>query len=109
MADTVATIMTSLRFQQCFGRRQSHLVNVIVYRCIFFYEGVRAGDIGFWLVIVIIGKRKYSTALSGKEIAHFRIELCAARVLLWAMISAGLPVRAMMLAIVNVFPDPVTP
>ena len=51
---------------------------------------------------------KYSTAFSGKN-SRSSLQSWAARVLLWASTSAGRPVWAMTLAIVNVLPVPVAP
>ena len=51
---------------------------------------------------------KYSTALLGKNSLN-SLQSCAARILLCASTSVGLLVLAIKLAIVNVFPEPVTP
>jgi len=51
---------------------------------------------------------KYSTAFCGKKLLISPYS-CAARVLLWLSTRVGLPYCAMTLAMVIVFPEPVTP
>ncbi len=41
--------------QQCLGRRQAHLLDVIVDRGVFLDEGVRRRHIGFRLIVVVVG------------------------------------------------------
>ena len=53
--------------------------------------------------------QKYSTALSGKEIAKFSIELCGQGFYYGSVPVLVGSIGAMTLAIVKVFPEPVTP
>ncbi|MNV04079.1 hypothetical protein D3C71_943640 [compost metagenome] len=44
-----------LALEQCLGRRQTHLLDVVVDRRILLDEGVRGRHIGFRLVVVVVG------------------------------------------------------
>ena len=60
--------------EQCAGRRVAHAVDLLVDRGIFFDVGVRARDIGFRLVVVVI-RDEVLDRVVGEEILELAIEL----------------------------------
>ncbi len=60
--------------QQRLGGRESHLLDMFVDRGILLDEGIGAGDIGFRLVIVIVGDEIFDRVV-GKELLHLTIQL----------------------------------
>ena len=61
-------------FEQRFGGRQTHLLNVFVHRSIFFDEGIRAWDVRFRLVVVVVGDEVLHRVFR-EERFHFAIQL----------------------------------
>ena len=70
--DAVALLQQRLR------RREPHLFDVVVDRGVLLYVGVRRGDVGFRLVVVVIGDEVLD-GVAGKELAHLAVELCGQR------------------------------
>ena len=64
--------------EQRLGRRQAHLLDVLVYARILLYEQVAGRYISFRLVIIVIGY-KVLDGIFRKELAHFSIELSRQR------------------------------
>ncbi len=61
-------------FEQRLGRRQAHLLDVLVDRGVFFDEGVRRRHIGLGLVVVVVGDEVLDRVV-GEEIAKLAVEL----------------------------------
>ena len=89
------------------GCAETQLVDLVVDAEVFFDVGVGDGQVGFRLVVVVY-ETKYSTAFAGKKDLNSPYNW-AARVLLWLRMRAGRWSFWMTLAMVKVFPEPVTP
>ena len=63
-----------MAFQQGLGGGQAHLLDVLVDRCVLFYIGVRAGDVGLGLVIIVIGDEVLYGAV-GEKLTELPVEL----------------------------------
>ena len=61
-------------FQQRLGGRQAHLFDMFVDRGIFFDKGVRSRNVGFRLVIIVIGD-KILHRIMRKELLHLSVQL----------------------------------
>ncbi len=107
MQETDATIITSLPLRK--GRRggMAQLVDLVVDGGVLLDVGVGGGDVGFGLVVVVVGDKILHRVIR-EELLELAVKL-GASVLLWAMISVGLFNAWMTLAMVKVLPEPVTP
>ena len=61
-------------FQKRTRGRVAHPVNLFVDLAFFFYVGVRAGDIGLWLVVVVIADEIFDRIV-GEEVLELTIKL----------------------------------
>jgi hypothetical protein len=61
-------------FEQALGRRQAHLLDVLVDRGILLDEQVARRHVGLGLVVVVVGNEILDRVL-GKELAEFRVQL----------------------------------
>ena len=66
--DAVAVLQQRLR------GRQPHLLDVVVDRCVLLDVGVGGGDVGFRLVVVVVGDEVLDGVV-GEELAHLAVEL----------------------------------
>jgi hypothetical protein len=60
--------------EQALGRRQAHLLDVLVDRAVLLDVEVARGDVGLGLVVVVVGDEVLDRVL-GEELAEFRVEL----------------------------------
>ncbi len=60
--------------QQRLGRRETHLLDMFVYRGVFFDKGIGAGHIGFRLIVIVIGDEELHRVI-GEELLHLAIKL----------------------------------
>ena len=60
--------------EQRLGRRQSHLLDMVVDRSILLDKGIRGGNIGLRLVIVVVGNEIFYRVVR-KELAKLTIQL----------------------------------
>ena len=60
--------------KQRFGGRESHLLNMFVYRGIFLDKGVRTWDIGFRLIVVVV-RDEILNGVFRKELFHLAVQL----------------------------------
>ena len=67
-----------LAFHERLGRRQPHLFDVLVDRCVLLDVGVGGRHVGFGLVVVVIGNEVLDPVLR-KEIPKLAVELCGQR------------------------------
>jgi hypothetical protein len=61
-------------FEQALGRRQAHLLDVLVDRRVLFDEQVARRNVGLGLVVVVVGN-KVLDGIVGKELAELGVEL----------------------------------
>ncbi len=61
-------------FEQGLGRRKSHLLDMFVHRGIFFDEGIRRGNVGLGLIIVVVGDEILDRIVREK-VPKFAVEL----------------------------------
>ena len=74
MQETEATMITSSPLQERAGGAEAHLIDPVVDRHILFNVGIGPGDIGFGLVVVVVGD-EILDGVVGKECFKFLIEL----------------------------------
>ena len=60
--------------QDGLGGGEAHLFDVFVDGGVFFDEGVRSGDVGFRLVVVVVGNEVFDGVVR-EEFAHFAVKL----------------------------------
>ena len=60
--------------QDGFGGGEAHLLDVFVDGGVFFDKGVRSGDVGFRLVVVVVGNEVFDGVVR-EEFAHFAVKL----------------------------------
>ena len=65
-------------FQQAFGRRQTHLLDMLVDCRVLFDEQIAGRHVGFWLIVVVVGNEILDGIL-GQEFAKLGIKLCRQR------------------------------
>ena len=70
----MATIQRVVAFQQRLGGREAHLLDVLVDRRILLDVGVGGGQIGFRLVVVVVGNEVLDRVVR-EELAHLPVEL----------------------------------
>ncbi len=92
---------------QCRGGAEAQLVDLVVDAEILLNVGVGGRKIGLRLVVVVVGD-EILNGIGREEAFELPVELRRQRLIL-ALVSAGLWSLSMTLAIVKVFPDPVTP
>ena len=64
--------------QQTLGRRQPHLLDMLVDRRVFLDKEIALRNVGFRLVIVVIGDEVLNRVFR-KKLTHLRVELCRER------------------------------
>ena len=65
---------TSLALHERFGRREPQLLDLLVYRGVFFNVSIRGRDVGFGLVVVVI-RDEILDGVIGEEAFEFVVEL----------------------------------
>ncbi len=60
--------------EQCLGRRQTHLLDMVIDRGVFLDIRVGRRDVGFGLVVIVVGDEILNGVVR-KELAHFAVEL----------------------------------
>ena len=66
--DNIATL------EQRLGGGQTHLVDVFIHRGIFFDKGIGAGNVGFRLVVIVVGDKVLHRVFR-EERFHFTVQL----------------------------------
>ena len=108
MQDTLDTITHVPAALDQRGRgRQPKLVDLLVDGRIFGNVSVRGGDVSLRLVIIIVGDKILHCVIR-ELLLEFSVQL-SSQCFMWAMTSVGLFNAWITLAIVKVFPEPVTP
>ena len=66
--DRVATL------KKCLGRRQTHLLDMLIDRCVLLDEQITRWHIGLWLVVVVVGDEILDGVIREK-LFEFTVEL----------------------------------
>jgi hypothetical protein len=61
-------------FKQAFGRRKAHLLDMLVDRRVFLDKQITCGNVGFWLIVVVVGDEVLDGIL-GEELPEFGVQL----------------------------------
>ena len=61
-------------FKQAFCRRKAHLLDMLVDRRVFLDKQITCGDVGFWLIVVVVGDEILDGIL-GEELPEFGVQL----------------------------------
>ena len=108
MQETELTMIASRRSKQRARGGEAEFVELIVDRRLFFNVEVAGRDVGFGLVVVVVGNEVLDGVV-GEELFEFVVKLGRERLVVHLRMSAGRCDCSMTLAMVKVLPDPVTP
>ena len=108
MQETLATIEHVAPGEQAAGGAVAKLVDLFVDRGVFFDKGVGGRDIGFGLVIVVVGDKVLNGVL-GKQLFELAVELGRQGFVVGEHQGRTLRSGRPRCAMVKVLPEPVTP